>query len=221
MTTGGESTGVTSTLQRPVWLRNLPNAISLCRLLATPVLLTAALQRRPLFFAWLLLGCLVSDIIDGLLARSLRLQSPFGAALDSAADILVTIIGAIGTITMQWPFVVAYAWQLELLAGLFVGEVLISFARYGRLSSFHTYLIRVSAYAQGAFLLSLFFWGYSAPLFYFMWTVSCLGQLEEWAILAVQPTWTSDVRGLYWVLKARRMSAAMQPATSGSHDGVE
>ena len=29
------------------------------------------------------------------------------------------------------------------------------------------------------------------------------------------------VRGLYWVLKARRMSAAMQPATSGSHDGVE
>jgi phosphatidylglycerophosphate synthase len=203
-------TAGTDAVRRPVWLKQLPNAISVCRLLATPVLFIAAIQRWPASFAWLLLACLLSDIVDGLLARSLRLQSPFGAALDSTADILVTVIGAVGTITMQWPFVVAHAWQLELLAGLFIGEVLISLARYRRLSSFHTYLVRVSAYAQGAFLLSLFFWGYSAPLFYFMWIVSCLGQLEEWAILAVLPTWTSDVRGLYWVLKRRSASGVPQ-----------
>jgi CDP-diacylglycerol--glycerol-3-phosphate 3-phosphatidyltransferase len=191
----------------PAWLRMLPNAITLSRLLATPVLLYAALQRQPSLFAWLLLACLLSDIADGLLARSLRLQSPAGAALDSTADILVTLIAAVGTITMQWPFVVAHAWQLELLAGLFVAEVLISLARYGRLSSFHTYLVRVSAYAQGAFLLGLFFWGYWAPLFYVMWIVSCLGQIEEWVLLAILPEWTSDVRGLYWVLKRRRERA--------------
>jgi len=189
--------------RRQGWIAMLPNAITICRLLATPVLLVAALQRWPMFFAWLLLACLLSDIADGLLARTLRLHSPFGAALDSAADMLVTIIAAVGTIRMQWPFIVAHAWQLELLAGLFVGEVLISLTRYGRLSSFHTYLVRISAYAQGAFLLSLFFWGYSAPLFYFMWVVSCLGQLEEWVILALLPEWTSDVQGLYWVLKRR------------------
>ena len=189
--------------RRQGWIAMLPNAITICRLLATPVLLVAALQRWPMFFAWLLLACLLSDIADGLLARTLRLHSPFGAALDSAADMLVTIIAAVGTIRMQWPFIVAHAWQLELLAGLFVGEVLISLTRYGRLSSFHTYLVRISAYAQGAFLLSLLFWGYSAPLFYFMWVVSCLGQLEEWVILALLPEWTSDVQGLYWVLKRR------------------
>ena len=189
--------------RRQGWIAMLPNAITICRLLATPVLLVAALQRWPMFFAWLLLACLLSDIADGLLARTLRLHSPFGAALDSAADMLVTIIAAVGTIRMQWPFIVAHAWQLELLAGLFVGEVLISLTRYRRLSSFHTYLVRISAYAQGAFLLSLLFWGYSAPLFYFMWVVSCLGQLEEWVILALLPEWTSDVQGLYWVLKRR------------------
>ena len=189
---------------RPAWIGKLPNAITLCRLLATPVLLMAALERWPMFFAWLLLACLLSDIADGLLARTLRLHSPFGAALDSTADVLVTIIGAVGIITMQWPFIVAHAWQLEFLAALFVGEILISLARYQRLSSFHTYLVRISAYAQGAFFLSLFFWGYSAPLFYFMWIVSCLGQLEEWVLLALLPVWTSDVRGLYWVLKRAR-----------------
>jgi len=190
--------------RRTFRLANLPNAITLCRLLATPVLLVAALERWPEAFAWLLLACLVSDIADGLLARALNLHSPFGAALDSTADMLVTIIAAVGTITMQWPFIVAHAWELELLAGLFGGEVLISLMRYRRLSSFHTYLVRISAYAQGAFLLGLFFRGYSAPLFYFMWIVSCVAQVEEWLLLALLPTWTSDVRGLYWVLKQRQ-----------------
>jgi phosphatidylglycerophosphate synthase len=199
-----EPVQVDAAVRRPMWLAMLPNAITTCRLLATPVLFMAAIQRRPTLFAWLLLACLLSDIADGVLARTLRLHSPFGAALDSTADILVTIAAAIGTITMQWPFIMSHAWQLALLAGLFVGEVLISLARYRRLSSFHTYLVRVSAYAQGAFLLSLFFWGYSAPLFYFMWTVSCVAEIEEWTILALLPMWTSDVRGLYWVLKARR-----------------
>jgi CDP-diacylglycerol--glycerol-3-phosphate 3-phosphatidyltransferase len=182
----------------------LPNAISTCRLLATPVLLVAALARQPRFFAWLLLACLLSDIADGLIARAFRLQSPLGAALDSTADVLVTLIAATGIVTMQWPFVVAHAWQLELLAGLFAGEVIISLLRYHRLSSFHTYLVRASAYAQGVFFLGLFFWGYQPALFYVMWIVSCLGQVEEWILLALLPGWTHDVRGLYWVLKARR-----------------
>jgi hypothetical protein len=72
------------------------------------------------------------------------------------------------------------------------------------LSSFHTYLVRASAYLQGAFFLGLFFWGCWPWLFSVMWIVSCLGQAEEWVILALLPAWTPDVRGLYWVLKARR-----------------
>lgn len=202
--TAPEASRETALPRRPSSLAMLPNAITACRLIATPVLFVAAIDRSPTLFAWLLLGCLASDIADGLLARALHLHSPFGAALDSTADILVTVIAAIGTITMQWPFVVAHVRQLELLAALFVGEVLISLTRYRRFSSFHTYLVRAGAYAQGAFLLSLFFWGYSATLFYVMWIVACLGQVEEWVLLAILPEWRSDVRGLYWVLKARR-----------------
>ena len=76
--------------------------------------------------------------------------------------------------------------------------------RYHRLSSFHTYLVRITAYLQGVFFLGLFFWGYQAWLFYGMWVVACAGQAEEWVLLALLPEWTHDVRGLYWVLKARR-----------------
>jgi CDP-diacylglycerol--glycerol-3-phosphate 3-phosphatidyltransferase len=189
---------------RPRALALVPNVISGCRLAATPVLLYAAIVRQPKFFAWLLLACLLSDIADGLIARTRHLQSRLGAALDTTADFLVTIISAVGILTMQWRFVVDHAWQLELLLGLFLGEVAISLWRYRRLSSFHTYLVRISAYLQGAFFLGLFFWGYWPWLFYVMWIVACLGQAEEWVILALLPKWTHDVRGLYWVLKARR-----------------
>lgn len=182
----------------------VPNIISGCRLAATPVLLYTAVARRPMFFAWLLLACLLSDIADGLIARTFHLQSRVGAALDTTADFLVTIFSAVGIVTMQWRFVVDHAWQLELLLGLFLGEVAISLWRYRRLSSFHTYLVRITAYLQGAFFLALFFWGYSAWLFYVMWIVACVGQAEEWILLALLPEWTHDVRGLYWVLKARR-----------------
>jgi CDP-diacylglycerol--glycerol-3-phosphate 3-phosphatidyltransferase len=182
----------------------VPNVISTCRLLATPVLLAAALERRAPLFAWLLLACLLSDIADGLIARAFRLQSRLGAALDSAADFLVTVVAVTGMIMLQWQFVVAHAWQLALFVGLLFGEVIVSLVRYHRLSSFHTYLVRISAYAQGIFFVGLFFWGYVVWLFYLTWIVSCLAELEEWILLALLPTWTHDVRGLYWVLKARR-----------------
>jgi cardiolipin synthase len=182
----------------------VPNAISAVRLAAAPVLLFYALGRHQRAFAWLLLACLLSDIADGLIARAFRAQSRLGAALDSTADFLVTIIGAAGIVTMQWPFVAAHAWELGILVALLVGEYGISFWRYGRLSSFHTYLVRVGAYLQGAFFVGLFFWGYQAALFYSMWVVCCAAQVEEWILLALLPEWTPDVRGVYWVLKGRR-----------------
>jgi CDP-diacylglycerol--glycerol-3-phosphate 3-phosphatidyltransferase len=185
-------------------VRHLPNAISISRLAATPVLFYLALSRNERLFAWLLLVCLVSDIADGLIARGFQLQSPLGAALDSAADFLVTVMAAIGLGTMQWAFVRTHAWPLGLLMLLLAIEYAISFWRYGRLSSFHTYLVRVGAYLQGAFLVGLFFWGYQPAVFYTTWAVACAAEIEELILLALLPVWTPDVRGAYWVWKRRQ-----------------
>jgi phosphatidylglycerophosphate synthase len=183
--------------------RHFPNAISACRLLAMPVLLMFALQRRPEPFAWLLLAALVSDIADGLIARSFHLESTLGAALDTTADFLVCVIAAIGMITLQPAFVAGHAALLIILAALYVGEVVVSVWRYGRLSSFHTYTTRIWAYAQGTFFVWLFFWGYNAWLFYTAWILGVASHVEEFFLLAALPQWTHDVRGLYWVWKVR------------------
>ncbi len=38
--------------------------------------------------------------------------------------------------------------------------------------------------------------------------LALLGSIEELIIVALLPTWTSDVRGLYWVLERQRFGTA-------------
>jgi len=188
-----------------VWT-HVPNFISGCRLAATPVLLWFALGGHRDGFTWLLLACLISDIVDGLIARMFRLESTFGAFLDSTADALVTVIGAVGIVVYQREFVASHTVALFVMIGLYAGELLVAALRYGRLSSFHTYLDRVAAYSQGIFFMGLFLWGYTAWLFHAMFALTVVAYAEEFVLLAVLPQWTHNVGGLYWVLIARRRS---------------
>jgi phosphatidylglycerophosphate synthase len=182
---------------------NTPNAISLARLLATPILLGTVLWRHSEFFKWLLLACLLSDIVDGLIARVFRLRSPLGATLDSTADLLVTIIMIAGVCVFQRQFVIAHFWEISAAVALFVLELIAAFWRYGRISSYHTILNRIAAYAQGIFVVSLFLWGYQAWLFHPMIAMTISAALEELLLLWVLPESRVDVRGLYWVLSNR------------------
>ena len=147
-----------------IW-RNTPNAISIARLCATAFLLAAVFQHRFDLFKWLLLACLISDIFDGLIARTFRLTSKLGAALDSAADMLTMLIGFVGVYVFQRAFVAEHFTGLLIVAAFYIAEILAALARYGKLSSFHTQLDRVAAYAGGIFVMSLFLWGYIGWLF--------------------------------------------------------
>jgi cardiolipin synthase len=182
------------------WWRQLPNAISSARLLATPVLLFAAVARRADLFKWLLLACLISDILDGLIARIFQLRSPLGARLDSLADMIVFVIGIFGLYVFQAKVLAPHWMPLAFIVALYVLEAAVALWRYGRISSFHTILVRIAAYAQGIFVMSLFFWGFLAWALYAMTAITALAYGEELVLLALLPEWTTDVRGIYWVL---------------------
>lgn len=184
------------------WRRNLPNAISSARLAATPILLGAALQRHEDFFKWLLLACLLSDILDGLLARRMGLTSRLGAFLDSTADMLVTLIAFYAVYVFRLDAVKPHLGAIGCIAGLYVLEAAAALCRYGRISSFHTLLVRISAYLQGIFVMSLFLWGFIGWIFAVMLTVTLAAYVEELVLVALLPEWKADVRGVYWVLRA-------------------
>jgi CDP-diacylglycerol--glycerol-3-phosphate 3-phosphatidyltransferase len=172
--------------------------------LATPVLLYAAIARNSSLFKWLLLACLLSDIADGLIVRAFNLRSQLGAKFDSTADMIVFAIGIFGLYVFQASVLAQHWIPLAVVVGLYLLEAAGALSRYGRISSFHTILVRISAYAQGIFVMSLFLAGYTDWVFYSMTVLTMLAYGEELVLLFLLPKWTADVRGIYWVLAHRR-----------------
>jgi len=72
---------------------NIPNALTLLRLLLIPVFLVASFRGMFLTALVLFVTAAVTDIFDGLIARRLNQRSRLGAILDPAADKAMLICG--------------------------------------------------------------------------------------------------------------------------------
>ncbi len=179
----------------------VPNAISLARLAAGPFLLWMAYAREPRGFRWLLLVCLLSDIADGLIARTFQLTSVIGARLDSTADQLTTVAALAGLFAFKANMLRDHWLAFTSVAGFYLASDAAAVMRYGKIASFHTLLARAAAYAQSVFIMSVLFGSYREWLMNLMVAVSLAAYFEEILIIVwVLPQWRADVRGLYWLL---------------------
>jgi cardiolipin synthase (CMP-forming) len=191
--------------RHPAWLRHVPNVLSGARALAVPVLLVLAFLGRETAFTWVLIPALLSDIFDGWIARAFGLESTLGAKLDSVADSLMLFVFVYGIWVFHPEVIREHAWLCGTAVGLWVLEDVLALARYGRLSSFHTYLSKVVANLLGFFIGWLFLFGFEPWMLYLAAGTSIIASLEELALLRVLPVWRADVRGLWWVLRERRV----------------
>jgi cardiolipin synthase len=79
-----------------VSLRQLPNALTIARMLAVPPLLWLLVHERYPAAWWLALAAGVSDALDGLLAKRCNWITRLGGLLDPIADKLLLAAGFIG-----------------------------------------------------------------------------------------------------------------------------
>ncbi len=77
-------------------LRQLPNALTIARMLAVPPLLWLLVHERYPAAWWLALAAGVSDALDGLLAKRFNWITRLGGLLDPIADKLLLAAGFIG-----------------------------------------------------------------------------------------------------------------------------
>ena len=189
-------------------LRHVPNALSIARILASPVLVVLAAAGNETAFTWVLVPALLSDIADGLIARIFRLQSKLGALLDSIGDVLLLFTSLYGVWVFHPGIVADQRTAGVLLIGAWAVQAVAALLRYGRLSSFHTLLSKVAGYLLGIFVGVLFVFGFQPWLLYLAVGVSVVGNLEELVLLALLPQWRPDVRGVWWLLRERREGSA-------------
>lgn len=181
------------------------NGITLYRVIAAPVLLGLLLEGYYDLFKWLLLLSFFTDFIDGFLARKFKVTSVIGTRLDSIGDDLTVLVAMIGLVKMRPVFVKEQLVFFIILFILFLVQVSLALFRYRKLTSFHTYLAKLAAFAQGIFLLLAFF--LEQPLmilFYAAVLITFLELVEEIMMVALIPRWRTNLKGLYWVLKNKR-----------------
>jgi cardiolipin synthase (CMP-forming) len=87
---------------------NLPNSISLGRLLLVPVAAWLIIHDRCGVAFWVLVAAGVSDALDGFVAKRFDRRTRFGAVLDPAADkaMLVSVYIALGVTQQVLPWLV-------------------------------------------------------------------------------------------------------------------
>ena len=175
------------------------------RLVAAPFLLILLVKSEIDIFKWLLAFSFFTDAIDGFLARRFKIQSSFGAKLDSIADDFTVFAGMAGLVMHKSDFLVNHLEVLIILAILFLFQIGVAMAKFRRTTSYHTYLAKVAAVFQGLFLIITFF--SETPSVYLYYTaaiITLLDLAEEIIITFLLPSWQNDVKGIYWVIREKK-----------------
>ncbi len=187
-------------------IRAIPNLLSLLRLLSVPVLLGLAWYRQPMPFLALLLAGILSDALDGWLARRLDAVTKLGIRLDSMADFALYIAVPLGGWWL-WPELLLR--EAPWIALIVIGYALpgaLALIRFRRLSSYHTWSAKL-AVALSALGLFLLFAIDVAWLLHIGAPLALLAGLEQSAITLVAPGPRDELPSIVHALRARRARA--------------
>lgn len=184
----------------------VPNVICVLRILGAGPLLWAAHQgHRPLVLAILIL-ILLSDWVDGKLAHALDQRTELGARLDSAADAVMYAAVALAFWWMEGDVVRdRLGWFLGVL-GSWILSATVSYVRFGRLPSYHTWAAKASWFVAGGVAVGWLLADLTWPVPWALGLV-VLTNLEAAAIGLVLPDRRVDVPGLAHALRIRRGGA--------------
>lgn len=184
-----------------IW--NIPNILSTYRLIIFPALVYLLLQEQTQAFALLFSISLITDILDGWIARTFHLESKLGAKLDSWADTVTYIAGFWAIFTLKWPEISPHISWIAAFAAAWLALYLAMFIKFRGIVGLHTYSFKVTAYLQGACMMSLLWFGFWDWLFYLAIGWGIFSCLEEIAIVLSLSEARTDVKGLFWVLKEK------------------
>ena len=184
-------------------LRSIPLALTIFRICSAPVLVVLAGMGKERFFLILAIAALLSDGIDGMLARRLGAASETGRLLDSWADLLIALTCFVGA-TLLWPETMRQeVLYIALVLTALVVPNAYALIRFRRLLGYHT----VSAKASGVVLSAgavLMFVGVTPIFFRIAAVLECLVAMEYIAISILLPGWTGEMKSGFHAWRRRR-----------------
>lgn len=160
----------------------IPHTLSFLRVVLVASIYYAAIHGDKPLFAVLVLGAILTDILDGPIARYLGTASRFGANVDSAADLLFYVSLPVWTYLFIPQVIIDYRYAIATLGVLYLAVNVLSHFTFGALGV-HNRLSRTSGTVGviGAFYVIL--WGVEVWLAVGVIAVLCADLAQRYAAL--------------------------------------
>ena len=180
-----------------------PNVLSGVRIALAPTMLVVAFAGSRGGFVAALVTALVTDVLDGYLARKLNAFSDLGRKLDSVADYL-TLFAALGAIGLLWPDVVQREWRWFAMAlGAFGLAMLFGLVRLGRLPCYHTWMSKLLVAATAVAFVPLLA-GWTPVPARLVAVLQMISGVEQIAIAMLAPWHVGEMPTVWHALRLRR-----------------
>ena len=182
---------------------NLPNLVSLIRILMAPVLFYFAFTQQPNWFIGTLLFAVFTDVLDGFLARTLQQITEMGSHLDSWGDFVIYSTMAVCA-WILWPDILLREMVYFILIVLsFTLPVFVGFIKFRLFTSYHTWSVKLAVFVTVISYVLLFAGLLDWP--FRVAAVFCLyAAIEEIAITLLIHHEHVDVRTVWQALKYNR-----------------
>ncbi len=182
---------------------NLPNLVSLIRILMAPVLLYFAVMQQPNWFMGTLLFAVFTDVLDGFLARTLKQITTMGSHLDSWGDFVIYSTMAVCA-WILWPDILQRELlYFSLIVLSFTLPAVVGYIKFQHFTSYHTWSVKLAVFITVVSYVLLFTGLLDWP--FRVAAAFCLyAGIEEIAITLLVQRQYVDVRSLWQVLKYNR-----------------
>jgi len=182
---------------------NLPNLVSLIRILMAPVLIYFAVTQQPNWFMGILLFAVFTDVLDGFLARTLNQITTMGSHLDSWGDFVIYSTMALCA-WLLWPDILQREMVYFIIIVLsFTLPALVGYSKFRMFTSYHTWSVKLAVFITVVSYVLLFTGLLDWP--FRVAAVFCLyAAIEEIAITLLIHHEHVDVRTVWQALKYNR-----------------
>jgi len=179
---------------------NYPVLIGMFRLAMAPVLLLLAWFGLKTIFVTVLVTALLSDAVDGSLARHFHQESTAGAKMDTCADVSIYFSYLISACWL-WPEIISRELTyIVILSSVILLPALAGALKFRCITCYHTWLVKIASVCIAVSSLLMFIFGPVLP-FRISTLICLLAGVEELSITLVLDKPASDVKSLWHVLK--------------------
>ena len=149
---------------------------------------------------------IISDILDGVIAWKLKIDTKALRVLDSNADLFFWTVAVIAIFGLNWGFVQLHWIYILIVFGLEFLAYLVCHIKFKKMIASHTYLAKIWSIILFLFLCELVLTSHSNFLFHAVIWLGVISRTEIIGILMLSKNWKTDVSSVFYLQSSKKVS---------------